>query len=54
MNIEQILVMALGLFIGNFFFHTVFRKDWIAGLFIGLVSAILYIPLMYIFVRLNS
>lgn len=48
MNTYEILAPALGLFVGNFLFYAIFKKDWKAGVFIGSVAAILYIPLIYI------
>jgi len=53
MNTYEILAFALGLFVGNFLLYAIFKKDWKAGLFIGSVSSVLFMPLMFIAKILN-
>jgi hypothetical protein len=48
MNFNQTISMALGMFIGLFFIHGVFQREWLKGLFIGSVSAVFFIIAMVI------
>lgn len=44
-----ILSNALGLFIGNWFIHGILFGSLKKGFVIGLISALIYIPAMYLF-----
>jgi len=37
-----------GIFVGNFLFHGLVNRDWQRGFWVGLIAAMLTIPLMMI------
>jgi hypothetical protein len=51
MPMIDILIMGLGIFLGNLLIYGIGQKDWEKGFFIGIVSFVVYVPLDLIFMR---